>query len=349
MNSQYIFILIDDITLTGGTERVATFLANGLTEAGKKVKIVSLNSKNKSPGYKLSEKIDVVYINSLSVIKLGYFLKVNPCQKIVSISMGRLSFKAAMLHKALRLKAELILSEHVSYERSNTLVRLLKRLSYRFADHLVLLTEHDFNFLNSKLSTQCSVIINASNYPIANESILDVKNKTVLAVGRLTYQKDFQRLLDIWSSIDNLMGWKLRIVGDGEDRVSLQKTIDRYQIGNSVTLVPATNQIEKEYALASILVMTSRFEGLPLAVIEAKSFALPAISFDCPTGPKELISDNVDGFLIPVNDNELFKSRLLKLMTGPDTLNRMQLASLSNADTYSKGSVINKWLDLLDG
>lgn len=348
LSNAKIFILIDDITLTGGTERVASFLANELTKAGKEVEIVSLTSSKNKPAFELLDKVKVSYINSSSIVKLGAFLKENPCSKIISISMGRLSFKVSVLHKALKLRSDLILSEHISFERSSTLVRFLKRISYRWADHLVLLTQHDFNLLYSNKKTQCSVIRNASSFPEVDNKVIHAKQKIVLAVGRLTYQKDFHRLLDIWASINNSMGWQLRIVGDGEEHMSLQRKIEEYQISNSVTLVPATKNITKEYALASILVMTSRFEGLPLALIEAKSFALPAVAFDCPTGPKELISNDIDGFLIPVNDNDLFKNKLLELMSETSTLKRMQSASLYSSRSYSEQAIIGKWLDLLN-
>ncbi len=342
-----VMVIIDDITMAGGTERVATFIANSLSNHKYNVGIVSLMGKHTIPYYSLSSDVNYKILDGFSLINLVRVLYQHKVETIISVSMGRLSFKLSLLHALLRLKGKLILSEHIAYETSPRWIRVLKRLSYHFADELVLLTQHDRSILDGKVKANVSVISNASAFPVQGTDSLEKKNKTVLAVGRLTYQKAFDRLLHIWAAIVDKNGWELRIIGDGEDRCKLQQIIDDNGLADTVSLLPAAKNIDIEYTNASILAMTSHYEGLPLVLIESKAFGLPAIAFDCKTGPRELISDGVDGFLITDGDMEAYKDKLLYLMNSDDERKKMQLASLSAAERYSPEVIIKEWMRLL--
>ncbi|WP_336375925.1 glycosyltransferase [Aeromonas caviae] len=102
-----------------------------------------------------------------------------------------------------------------------------------------------------------------------------------------------------------------------------------------------------EYANASILAMTSHYEGLPLVLIESKSFGLPAVAFDCKTGPREIISEGVDGFLVLDGDMEAYKEKLVYLMNSDDARRNMQLAALSAAERYSPEIIVKQWMRLI--
>ncbi|EOX1769619.1 glycosyltransferase family 4 protein [Vibrio cholerae] len=342
-----ILIIIDDISKSGGTERVATFIANNFSILGKSVSILSLYGNGGRPYYPLSPNVCFKFLHSPTILELAKELKGHRSDNIISVSMGRLSFKLSILHYLINLKSKLILSEHIAYEISPWWIRALKRLSYHFADELVLLTQHDRSILDGKVKANVSVISNASAFPVQGTDSLEQKNKIVLAVGRLTYQKAFDRLLHIWAAIVDKNGWELRIIGDGEDRCKLQQIIDDNALADTVSLLPAAKNIDIEYTNASILAMTSHYEGLPLVLIESKSFGLPAIAFDCKTGPRELISDGVDGFLITDGDMEAYKDKLLYLMNSDDERKKMQLASLSAAERYSPEVIIKEWMRLL--
>lgn len=340
-------IIIEDITKSGGTERVATFIANNFAALGYNITLLSLSGKDGKPYYSLSPYVHLVFLPSSSILELAKELSYHNYGIVISVSMGRLSFKLALLHYLLNLKGKLILSEHVAYETSPWWIRALKRLSYHLADELVLLTQHDRSILYEKVKANVSVISNASAYSVQEIEILRQKKKIVLAVGRLTYQKAFDRLLHIWAMIENKQDWQLRILGDGEDLSKLQALIHELAITDSVTLLPSAKNIEVEYAQASIFAMTSRYEGLPLVLIEAKSFGLPAVAFDCKTGPREIISDGVDGFLVSDGDMTGYKDKLVYLMDSYDERRSMQLASLSAAERYSPEVIIKEWMRLI--
>jgi amylovoran biosynthesis glycosyltransferase AmsD len=342
-----VVVFIDDITMSGGTERVATFIANSLSNHQYNVSIISLMGEHASPYYPLSTNVKYEILGDSSPIKLARALYQHKNDTIISVSMGRLSFKLSLLHVLLRLKGKIILSEHIAYETSPWWIRGLKRLSYHLADELVLLTQHDRHILDGKVKANVSVISNASAFSVQEIDSLKQKKKIILAVGRFTYQKAFDRLLHIWAAIDDKKGWELRIIGDGEDRSKLQKIVDDHALADTVSLLPAAKNIDIEYANASILAMTSHYEGLPLVLIESKSFGLPAVAFDCKTGPREIISEGVDGFLVLDGDMDAYKDKLVYLMNSDDERRNMQLAALSAAERYSPEIIVEQWMRLI--
>lgn len=343
-----ISIYIDDISKKGGTERVASFLANYLSSNGWHVKIVSLNKNNSRNFYSINNSVKIDKLEKNTLLHLMKYMKYDLSEVTVSISMGRLSSKMAFAHKILGLRSRLILSEHVGFDNSNFLVKLVKLISYRCANDLVLLTSYDLNKLKEVVNTNIIKIVNPSSFQSSRPEIIKSKSKIVLAVGRLTYQKNFHDLIRIWASIDQKENWILKVVGDGEDYESLNRLVDELSLKSTVVIVGSTKNIEVEFEQASIIAMTSRFEGLPLVLIEAKSFGVASVAFDCRTGPAEIIQDGEDGFLIPFGDDVCFSQRLQCLMTDKDKLSRMQHSALKNAEKFSMQSVGQDWERLLN-
>lgn len=342
-----ICIFIDDITRSGGTERVASFLANQYAMAGYSVSLISLRAIQREPYYPLLPEVTFRVLSAPSIRAMMAFLRTDSSDVLISISMGRLSFKVAMLHRLLQLKSRLILSEHVAFETSAWWVRALKWLSYQLADDLVLLTDHDYQLLQSRVRSRIHVIRNASSFPLVAQTQLADKAKVVLAVGRLTYQKAFERLIRIWASLPERDGWTLRIVGDGEAREELQGLITSLGITDSAFLIPASKAIAEEYQHASLLAMTSRYEGLPLVLVEAKSFGLPAVVFDCKTGPREIIRDGVDGILVADGDEVAFASQLAALMHDDALRIQFQHAALAHAEAFTIDRISQQWQELI--
>lgn len=346
--SKTVAIVINDISASGGTERIATFLSNQLSSLGNQVTLVSI-LKNGEPFYKLTSNVHISYVDSSSLLKLGCHLRRLKSDIVISISMGRLSFKLALLKKAQFIKSKLILSEHTSFESSSKNIRFMKLLSYRLADELVLLTKHDYDILKSRTTTPVTVIPNPTLYPTMPISEISEKKKIILAVGRLSQQKSFARLIYIWSYLPEVLRqhWILKIVGDGEEKEMLTQLACQLSVSDSISFEPASPQIDAEYKAASILAMTSRYEGLPLVLIEAKSFGLPAVAFDCKTGPREIINEGVDGFLVLDGDMEAYKDKLVYLMNSDDARRNMQLAALSAAERYSPEIIVKQWMRLI--
>ncbi|MHA6612413.1 glycosyltransferase family 4 protein [Photobacterium damselae] len=338
-------ILVHDISSVGGTERVATFLANNLASI-MDVTLVSIIHKA-TPHYKIESNVEIDYINSCRKTALIRYFKNKKFDKVIVISMGGLSFFMSILFYIFRCRTELILSEHVSFNKGNYFIRTLKLISYMLADKVVVLTNNDFNILQkSHIKNRIYKIGNASNFKIANKP--NYNSKCVIAVGRLTFQKGFERLIRIWSLLENKNEWILKIIGDGEDKKFLIDLIDELNMTDNILLLPATNHIENEFNNARIIAMTSRYEGLPLVLIEAKSFGLASIAYDCETGPREIIKNNNDGYVIPYESEELFVNNLMELITNERLLKSFQYEALINSKEYSPENIIKLWIECIN-
>ena len=120
----------------------------------------------------------------------------------------------------------------------------------------------------------------------------------ILNVGRLTPDKRQDLLIQAWYKNKHKNDWKLWIVGDGEKKNELQLQIESLGLSNSVELLPATKNIDSIYRQASFFAFSSRFEGFGLVLLEAMSYGIPCLAFDCPSGPRDIIDDGINGFLV---------------------------------------------------
>lgn len=177
----------------------------------------------------------------------------------------------------------------------------------------------------------------------------DVSQKRVIAVGRLDYQKGFDRLIDAWNIVvldERFKTWRLDIFGQGEWQDKLQQMIDEYGIGNSIQINTPTTNIGDEYAKSSLLAMTSNYEGFPMVMIEAMSCGIPVVSFDFPCGPKDIIENGVNGLLVNNGDILGLAKAMMKLME--DDLLRKNCSENAKKvlETYSEQSIMEKWVHL---
>lgn len=340
-----IAIVINDISKSGGTERVAAFLSNSLSTFYD-ITLISIEDNGESY-YLLNDNVKLIYCESVSKFKLAKFLNKSKFDKIIPISMGRLSFYLSSFLFILRSKSELVLSEHVGFDISNPIIKIMKLLGYSLADKVVVLTEYDKQKIEKFGIKSIYKVPNASSFlPLKG---INEDSKYILSIGRLTYQKNFERLLKIWAEVENKKGWKLKIIGDGEDIDTLNLLINKYHIDDCALIKPARKDIECEYLDARIFAMTSRYEGLPLVLIESKSFGLASIAFDCVTGPREIIENNKDGYVVSYEDDFEFKSKLCELINDQSKLEKLQKQALINSTYYSKEKIVKLWLDCLRG
>ena len=229
-------------------------------------------------------------------------------------------------------------------------------------DRFVVLT-HEDKELWTMHNAQCTmhngevdklvVIPNSGPAPIAKPSSLNAKHSSqnhhrVLAIGRYDYQKGFDTLLNIWEQVvhNSQCGWTLDIIGDGPQREALQQQMERLGLQDSVRLLAPTNKIQEAYLNASIFVMTSRYEGLPMVLLEAQAYGLPIVSFACPCGPRDIITDGINGFLIENRDETLFAQRLTTLMQDAALRQSMGEAAIANAEAYTEERIMQQWESL---
>ena len=172
--------------------------------------------------------------------------------------------------------------------------------------------------------------------------------KTVIAVGRYTHQKGLERLIEAWNLIPKKSGWILHLVGDGEERPSLESRIRALGLEGSVQLGKAETDMAKVYSGASILALSSRYEGLPMALLECQAFGVPAVSFDCKCGPREIIVPGETGFLVPEGDIAGLANALQKLIQDDSLRNEMGLSAFRNASAWQPETIMQKWIQLFE-
>lgn len=211
-------------------------------------------------------------------------------------------------------------------------------------DRIVILTEEDYDGY-WKRKTKVCVIPDFCRF--TRGKISRQVNKRIIAVGRLADEKDYPSLLRVARIVfDRYPDWCLDILGEGDERPVIESLIKRYSLQDNVFLHGAQTNVQDWMAESSILVLTSKYEGFAMVLVEAMTCGLPVVSYACPVGPKDIISDGVDGFLVPPGDEEAFASRICELIEDEPMRNRMGLAAIKKAERFNPNTVITQWIDL---
>lgn len=241
----------------------------------------------------------------------------------------------------------------LQYNRSG-LMGLIDRLRtwqdermVRKFDKFVVLSQEDKGYWGA-MPNLC-VIPNAALR--MSDTYAEGDKKRVIAVGRLDYQKGFDRLIEAWKIVQQnkaYADWHLDIFGKGEWKEMLQAQIDGYGLQESVKLNAPTQQIGKEYTNSSILVMSSNYEGFPMVMIEAMACGLPAVSFDFKCGPKDIIRHGENGLLVKNNDIQGLAEAMMKLMGNEELRRQMSMEARKITDIYSEEVVMKKWVSLFE-
>ena len=221
-----------------------------------------------------------------------------------------------------------------------------ERIVRRF-DKFVVLTKEDKGYWGNLPNIE--VIPNAAKF-IGN-TYSDVLRHRVIAVGRMDYQKGFDRLICAWEIIqqhEQFKDWHLDIFGQGEWKGMLQQMIDERGLGASVALNAPTKSIGREYADSAMLVMSSNYEGFPMVMIEAMACGLPVVSFDFKCGPKDIINNNENGILVHNGDIQGLADAMMKLMEDEGLRKRMSEEAKKVVDTYSEETVMKQWVKLFE-
>ena len=230
-----------------------------------------------------------------------------------------------------------VVNRFVTRRWVGSLLKQLKRL-----DKFVVLSEEDYQHwpeLTNKM-----VIPNSISFFPDFQSTCD--NKLVIAVGRYTWQKGFDMLLQAWRKVyDKHPDWILNIYGGGE-RDSFVRQSHELGIAEVVNCNPATNNIYEKYRESSIFAFSSRYEGFGLVLAEAMSTGVPAVSFACPCGPSDIITDRVDGILVEKENIEKFAEALCFLIENLSVRKKYGQRAIVKARHFSQEKIMKKWIDL---
>lgn len=365
MSNTNVAFFIGDSSAKGGTERVTIALGNALSKSIN-TSIVSLEKTSK-PYYNIEGKVKLYYINEGSK-RTFYGNKINFITRLVSdviyliksIPKVRLYFKNStvshvvstdtkmallLLLSSIGLKTKVIAMEHFDYRTPSFLIRMIRIIIYRYVSAIVILTNEDERFY-SKINKRIFIIPNMVS--VSSEQQPNLKSKRIISIGRLTEQKGFDLLIEAWGKIEStLKDWRLDIIGEGHLHDELNLMINNKKLQN-IHLIGFSDDIKSEYLDSSFLVMSSRYEGLGMVLIEALACGLPCISFNCPSGPSTIINNSVNGYLVNSQDTDALASKMLELATDFDKLNVLASNAKESIRQYQEEGVIKKWSVLFD-
>lgn len=353
-NNKSITFIISSLS-GGGAERVLSNLANYFSKNNYKVDIVYSFVYKDNPSYEIDEKIIIHKLPSNIVLKSGTFLegkkntfliikhlrkKMNELNPDVVVSfMDKTNIYSTLAH--LGLKMPLIISERISYDFLQSKVwRAIRKATYPFSDGMVVLSQYDYekySFVKDK-----KIIFN----PIVFDDSLDVsferKEKIILAVGRLDSQKGFDMLFESISKVD-LKGWKLLVLGEGNERTKLEHQIDKLNLNDKVILKGRVEDVENYYNKASVFVLSSRYEGFPNALAEAMSFGCACIAFDCKTGPSDIIENDINGYLVKDFNIEILSNKIKQLINDETKRKEFFIESLKIREKLEIKNIAKEW------
>lgn len=220
---------------------------------------------------------------------------------------------------------------------TSKLVRNLRRL-----DKFVVLTHEDYDHwpeLNNKVVIPNSL----SFFPEQSASLI---SKTVIAVGRYSWQKGFDMLIDAWQRVAVVHpDWTLNIYGAG-DNAMYQKMAEDKGVGQYICCHPSAGNIYEKYQESSIFVLSSRYEGFGLVIAEAMSAGLPPVSFACPSGPSDIITDGVDGLLVECGNVKSLAKAINYLIENPEIRMEYGSRAKSSSQRYKIDNIMQKWISL---
>ena len=241
--------------------------------------------------------------------------------------------------------------EHMSLGTRRAAMRADIQRYYPRLDALAVLTETDRrDYVGLFRSGAPPVVLLPNAVPAIEGGRADPTRKTVVAAGRLTRAKGFDRLIPAWSQVARSHpDWRLEIYGSGPERDALQLLVDQHGLSGTVQLKGRTNRLGHAFANSSIFVLSSRREGFPMVILEAMSRGLPVVSFDCPTGPAEIVVDDHNGVLVPNGDIPALTEALRQLIEDDEQRARLGNGALETATRYDVESIGKQWTELIDG
>lgn len=224
--------------------------------------------------------------------------------------------------------------------------RLDERLVRRF-DRFVVLTEEDKGYWGNLPNIE--VIPNAALFIAPRHSTQT--EKRVIAVGRLDYQKGFDRLIEAWALVQQnpaCRSWRLDIFGQGEWQELLEEMIRERGLRQTAQINPPSKQIGEEYAASSILVMSSHYEGFPMVMLEAMACGVPVVSYDFKCGPRDIIREGDNGLIIPEGDISALAEGICRLIQEEELRRSMSMKAQEVTTTYSEEKVMRRWITLFN-
>lgn len=348
-----------DITRCGGTERVSSQVANALAkEDTYEICFLSLVEQEKEPffhlepsitRYQLADRWIQPGLGYLPLIgKLHRFLKAHQIDLMIDIDivLDVLSIPAAKF-----LGTKVISWEHFNaeFELSVPYRKWILRYSVRHSDYVVVLTKADLEIYRNRLGRR-DRIVQIYN-PVDPPEIFDIsdRKKQILSVGRLVPEKGMDKLMEVAAAVLSANpDWQWLLLGEGEERAVLERFIGENHLEKRLILMGNVADVALYLRQASILVSSSKYEGLGMSILEARSMGVPCVSFAVKTGPLEIIHDGIDGYLVQPFDCDTMIGKINTLIENPSLRKQFAKQALLSMGDFETETIIKQWKDILE-
>ncbi|MBC2840330.1 glycosyltransferase family 4 protein [Robiginitalea sp. SC105] len=342
---------------SGGAQRVIANLSNYLVETGYEVRIITFMGED---AYNLDERVQRLRFHSRKYYRtviltcfatlLRFYSKKKNRPDIISAHIGDMGLPSIPIAKLYGIK--IIVSEHSNhlFQKSFLIRKVLWNHLYKKADAITVLTNYDLPYF-SKRSNRVVVMENPLSFSISERPNIQ-RDPVILAVGSLNryIDKGFDSLLRIASEVlPKFPTWKLKFIGEGKyGEEKLQALAKELGIDQQVEFLGFRSDVQVLMRSSEIFILTSKYEGLPMVLLEALSQRMACISYDCITGPSEIIDNNTNGFLIEDQNMDEMANKLKKLIENESLRSKFQKNAPEVLEKYKLASVGNKWIQLIN-
>lgn len=360
-----IAIFIPSLQGGGGAERVVVTLTKGLVQRGINVTLVLANAKGLS-SFDIPSSAQLIDLKVNRTFKclpglIRYLHKEKPFA--ILSNLDHANIVALLARQISRVKTKVIVVVHNSFSinvrgasnRLSILIPLLARRLYPQAERVVAVSRavaedlcNTLGLPGEKVYVIYNPIVTPDLYKMAQAPLKHPWFSTtappvILGVGRLTKQKDFSTLIKAFSLVRQAREAKLLILGEGEEREKLKKLIAKLGLYNDVSLCGYVENPYPYMAHAAMLVLSSRWEGLPTVLVEAMALGTPVISTDCPGGSREILEEGKYGKLVPVGDIEALAAAIIETLNHPPDKFVLQ----ARANLFSMERAIQEYMGVL--
>jgi len=363
MSHRNIVLVISSLA-PGGSERVLARMANYWAGKGWRISLLTLDRD--APFYELEPSVNHIALGvtghsrNAMVGILKNVRRIRELRRAIKalgpdavVSFGDQTNVLTLLATG-GLKTPVIVAERVDPRLYSIgwMWERLRRWTYPFADRIVVQTGEAAKYFGDRPRRRVSVVPNPVVIPeglLVEPARRRGHCRVIIAMGRLTKQKGFDLLLQAFARIaGEHPDWNLTIIGDGEMRPALESQRGSLGLQGRIEFTGIVKKPGAFFGSADVFVLSSRFEGFPNALCEAMACGLPAVSFDCPSGPAEIIRDGIDGILVPDGDVGALASAMDRLMS--DEAERKRLASRASevVSRFSLERIMGLWEELLD-